>query len=219
VKARLAVLGALVTLALATMASAHAGGSPWNLDRESYEAGDVAIARGDFGPGCCDRGWLENGPYVAWVVPYRDGVASIEPEIPGNAVRVGEVHISQEPFPSNTTYLVNVASAEFVVPDLPPGPYFLVHCNDPCTAALGDLLWGFFWIGPPGDLAALTPTTTTTTTIPTTRAPSTTTAARRPEPPTSTSTTTTTPVVAGGLVATAGVATAGALGWRRRRRR
>jgi hypothetical protein len=149
-------------------------------------------------------------------VPYGDGVASIQPQIPDDAVRVGEVHISKEPFPSNTTYLVDVASAEFVVPDLPPGPYYLVHCNDPCTAALGDLLWGFFWIGPAPDFAGLIPTTTTTAS-PTTAPPTTTETVPRAAP--SKTPSTTMPLVAGGVVVTAGVATVSALGWRRRHRR
>jgi hypothetical protein len=214
VTARLAVLGALVTLAvtLGSASPAGAGGSNWTFDQPSYLPGEVATARGDFGPGCCDRGWLDDGPYLAWITPYpADG------ELPdGEALLVGDVRLAQEPIRWNDqTSFVNVATVVFVVPDVPPGPYVLLHCNDPCTAPLGDLVQGLLWIGPPGDLAALTPTTTTT--IPTTSAPSITTAPQRPEPPTSTSTTT--PVVAGGLVATAGVATAGALGWRRRYRR
>jgi hypothetical protein len=217
VKARLAVLGALVTLAvtLGSASPAGAGGSQWTFDQPSYLPGEVATARGDFGPGCCDRGWLDDGPYLAWITPYpADG------ELPDReALLVGDVRLTQEPIRfGDQTSFVNVATVVFVVPDVRPGPYVLLHCNDPCTAPLGDLVQGLLWIGSAGDLAALTPTSTTssTTTIP----PSTTTTTTtppRPEPPTSTSTTA--PVVAGGLVATAGVATAGALGWRRRHRR
>jgi hypothetical protein len=214
VKARLGVLGAIFTLAV-TMGSAPpagAGGSNWTFDQASYLPGEVATARGDFGPGCCDRGWLDDGPYLAWITPYpADG------ELPdGEALLVGDVRLAQEPIRWNDqTSFVNVATVVFVVPDVPPGPYTLLHCNDPCRAPLGDLLQGLFWIGRQGNLEDFTPTTTTSTTTTTTTAP------HRPEPPTSTSTptSTTTPVVAGGLVATAGVATAGAFGWRRRHRR
>ena len=93
-RARLGVLGMLAacTLALAGAVPAHAGGSNLQFERDHYEPGERAIATGGFGPGCCDRGWLEDGPYYAWLVP-SDETQRAEAALPNDVVPIGEVHL------------------------------------------------------------------------------------------------------------------------------
>lgn len=44
----------------------------------------------------------------------------------------------------------NHAFIDFVVPDVPDGPYELVHCTIPCRGqTLGDITWGVVSIGQP----------------------------------------------------------------------
>jgi hypothetical protein len=224
--AKLGVLAALIACSIALLVGvASAGGSPWEFDRDSYEPGDRAVARAPFGTGCCNTGWLDEGPYFAWVLPRGEGGGG-SAVIPADALRVGEVETSEQSYEyEGRTFSHFVASVAFSVPDLPPGPYSLLHCNDPCTKTLGDITDGFFWVGPPGDPALLTPTTaatTSTTTTPptTTEVPPTTTLAPTSttlaSPATTTSTTTSMPLIAGGI-AVAGVSGAGVRSWRRRR--
>lgn len=128
-----------------------AGGSPLWFDRdlaagEWYEPGDVAVARGGFGPGCCDRGWLEDGPWFAEVVRLdEDGSAPVDPPVPVGELRVEEVSYEV----NGTRHRRYEAVVEFVVPDVADGPYVLHHCNDPCTKELGSITAGWFRIGPP----------------------------------------------------------------------
>jgi hypothetical protein len=220
VKVKLGVLAALIACSIAVPGgAASAGGSPWEFDRDSYEPGDRAVARAPFGTGCCNTGWLDEGPYFAWVLPRGEGGGGF-PVIPADALRVGEVETAEESYEyEGRTFSHFVASVAFSVPDLPLGPYSLLHCNDPCTKTLGDITDGFFWVGPPGDPALLAPTTTTTTTsttTTTTTAPPTTTTRPESTTTTTTSTSTTAPLVAGGALVAAGVSTAGLV--RRRRR-
>ena len=214
---------AACTLALAGAVPAHAGGSNLQFERDHYEPGERAIATGGFGPGCCDRGWLEDGPYYAWLVP-SDETQRAEATLPNDVVPIGEVHLSQEPYQVNgQTYFRNIATVEFDVPDVPPGRYWVAHCNDPCTKELGDITGGLLQVGPPP------PPTTTTAPPPTTITPATTTTPTTTTPvvladdaslvtePETGSKTPTGALVAGGAVVAAGVTAVGALRWRRRR--
>ena len=158
---------AACTLALAGAVPAHAGGSNLQFERDHYEPGERAVATGGFGPGCCDRGWLEDGPYYAWLVP-SDETQQAEATLPNDVIPIGEVHLSQEPYQVNgQTYFRNIATVEFDVPDVPPGRYWVAHCNDPCTKELGDITGGLLQVGappPPATTTAPPPTTTTPTT-------------------------------------------------------
>jgi hypothetical protein len=217
------LLGMLATCALVLVGAspAHAGGSWLPFERDHYEPGEHAVASGSFGPGCCDRGWLEDGPYYAWLVPYDD-TQPAEGTLLDRVVRIGEIRLSQEPYQWNgQTYFRNIATVEFVVPDLPPGQYSVFHCNDPCTKQLGDVTSAMLQVGmPPATTTTTIPTrttttsTTTTTTTTTTEAPD---ARLASAPETSTKTPTTGALVAGGAVVAAGVTAVGALRWRRRR--
>jgi hypothetical protein len=169
----LATCGALAVALLAVFAApAHAGGSAWFPEKTSYTPGEVAVARGDFGAGCCDRGWVDDGPYRVWLVPFGENSLT-GLLLPATAVLVGDLHVEQQQYEWNGAPMHKwVASVEFVVPDVAPGPYQLVHCTDPCGRGLGDLMYAFFWVGPvpdfpaPSDEAAAAPSEPPATTVP-----------------------------------------------------
>lgn len=148
-------MAALATaLLVAFGAPAHAGGSAWLPERTSYAPGEVAVARGDFGAGCCDRGWVDDGPYRVWLVPYGENSLT-DLVLAAGARAVGDLRVEQVQYEWNGAPMHKwVASVEFVVPDVQPGPYELVHCTDPCGTGLGDLMYAFFWIGSPPNFPA-----------------------------------------------------------------
>ena len=227
-RARLGVLGILGACAfvLGGAVPAHAGGSLLHFERDHYEPGERAVASGRFGPGCCDRGWLEHGPYHAWLVPYHETQAA-EATLPNGVVPIGEVRLSQAPYQVNgQTYFHHTATVEFDVPELPPGRYAVHHCNDPCTKELGDITGAMLQVGapPPTTTTLASTTTTVTSTSTTTTSPTTTTiavvaddASPTTEAEESSKSPGTGALVAGGAVVAAGVTAVGALRWRRRR--
>jgi hypothetical protein len=188
VRAAVVVLIALAGAWFVRGGAAHAGGSTWNLDRESSEPGDVvtgwASIAWEHNP---DLGTPEDGPYFAFVAPvgpgFRFGTAAT---IPDGAIRVAEIQVHVEPYDAGgVRFGPHHATLQFTVPDQPPGMYEIWHCNDPCTTTLGDLSWGVFWIGPVGERAPVSPnplppvidpatsstTTTTSTSVTTTTVP------------------------------------------------
>jgi hypothetical protein len=161
-----AVAALATALVVTSGAPAYAGGSAWWPDKTSYAPGEVAAARGGFGAGCCDRGWVDDGPYRVWLVPYGENSLT-DLVLPPTAIPVGDLHAEQQQYEwQGSTMSRWVATTEFVVPDVPPGPYHLVHCTDPCGKGLGDLMYAFFWVGPAPDFppAEDTPPATAPTT-------------------------------------------------------
>jgi hypothetical protein len=213
---------ALAVASLAAFAApAHAGGSAWLPEKTSYSPGELAAARGDFGAGCCDRGWVDDGPYRVWLVAYGEQALTAL-DLPSTAIPVGELHVERQQYGWAGGVMSKwVASIEFVVPDVPPGPYQLVHCTEPCGRGLGDLMYAFFWVGPapdfpasddsPAPAAATSPATTAGPTVPIR-------AASAATPSSSTSSMWAVPVAAG-AAALAFVVVAGAIVVRRLRTR
>jgi len=140
--------------------AAHAGGSTWNLDRESYEPGDVATGWASVAwEHNADLGTPDDGPYFAFVAPVGPGFGfGSAATIPDGALRVAEIRVHLEPYDAGgVRFGPHHATVEFTVPDQAPGMYEIWHCNDPCTTTLGDLTWGVFWIGPVGERAPVSP--------------------------------------------------------------
>jgi hypothetical protein len=138
-----AVLITLVaTSCLALTAPASAGGSNWTFDREHYEPGDTvgawAAIAWEHNP---DLGTPEEGPYLAYLVPYtRDA----EPGVP--QTYVGNILVSLEPYDVGFgRFGPHHAEITFRVPALPPGHYNLVVANA-AGKSIGDLTDGFLWI-------------------------------------------------------------------------
>lgn len=138
--------------ALLTPGGAHAGGSAWQFDRAQYQPGDVAT--GQAAPIAWHHhdalGRPDQGPYHAWLLP-PDLPPSWTPAIPDGAVRVAEVEVrpGRMELAPGSLLRSHQARIRFVVPDLPPGTYGVLHCNDPCTTTLADITWGEIVIGPP----------------------------------------------------------------------
>ena len=162
---RIALAVVLGVLLLGTAGPAAAGGSTWEFDAERYRPGDTAFAWASVAwEHNADLGTPRQGPYGAWL--WRLDTQAVHPygTIPDDAVRVADVVVSRQPYEvGGTRFGPHHATVEFVVPDLPPGRYELLHCNDPCTSTLGDITFGSLRI-----VAPPTPSTTAAPPPPTT---------------------------------------------------
>jgi hypothetical protein len=127
-----------------------AGGSSWHLDREHYQPGDTAFAWASIAwahnP---SLGTPEEGPYHAFVAPYSSDPAP-GAAVGDDGVPVGDLVLSLEPYDAGgLRFGPHHATLTFVVPDLPPGRYFIRHRNDAGTF-VGDLSGlSLFWIDAP----------------------------------------------------------------------
>lgn len=143
-------LGAMaaVGVALALVAGgdlAMAGGAVWHFDGRDYRPGDIAEASSpvawDHGS---NLGTPEDGPYLLYVAP-ADADGTVWPAVPDDAILVGVVEISIGPYQAEDGYWYgpSQAVARFEIPQVPPGEYQILHCNDPCTTTLGDIIGGW----------------------------------------------------------------------------
>ena len=127
-----------------------AGGSSWHLDRERYQPGDTAFAWAPIAwahnP---SLGTPEEGPYHAFVSSYSSDPA-LGVAVGDDGVAVGDLVLSLEPYDTGgLRFGPHHATLTFVVPDLPPGRYFIRHRND-AGKFVGDLSGGSsFWIDAP----------------------------------------------------------------------
>lgn len=108
-------------------APAWAGGTWLELDKDSYQPGERAIATADVSQGTL--GWVDDGPFYA----YLDKANSV-PATSG--LPLGQLQL--DPLTDNNVRV----TLDFQVPDVAPGVYAIVYCNDPCTNGLGDLIGG-----------------------------------------------------------------------------
>lgn len=130
--------------------SARAGGGQWgfkgwDVDAEpAFAAGEEVHAyTGLWLEGVASReergaywGGPEHGPFYGYIAPRGgEGWGPYPPPIPDDAVYVGEVVFSK----SGDARVLDV-DLRFVMPDLEPGFYSLLHCNDPCTRQIGDTM-------------------------------------------------------------------------------
>ena len=147
-------IAVIVGVVLAAATPASAGGAVWDFDRPLYAAGDEATAfTSVWWDDANDLGTPDDGPYQAYILrtPPADALVTGEwPSIPPEAMWVGEVEIGLGPIEQDGFMTgPNHAIVRFTVPDVPPGAYDLLHCNDPCTTTLGDITWGRFVVGGP----------------------------------------------------------------------
>jgi hypothetical protein len=77
----------------------------------------------------------EEGPFYGYIVPAHPIDDAFPPPLPDNALYVGEVVFSG----TDDSQIMDV-NLDFVLPDLEPGEYYLLHCNDPCTRQIGDTM-------------------------------------------------------------------------------
>jgi len=126
------LVATLAALAVPT-GPASAGGSWLSPDRRAYVPGDHALLRGSFSTGSLE-GRISDGPFFAYLLPQGRWIDGSE--IPGSAIRLGELRIvhGHGSYPKR-------ARVEFTVPDVVPGFYHVSYCNDPCTVnGIGDLI-------------------------------------------------------------------------------
>jgi hypothetical protein len=131
----------MAALTAAVVASpASAGGSWLQPSWERVEPGQNISISGDVSPG--QLGWIDDGPFYVYLLGEKYGRTVSEGR--GGAstdVPLGELTIAG----SSASTLV---SADFEIPDdAPPGEYWVMACNDPCTTGFGDLIGAVLYIG------------------------------------------------------------------------
>lgn len=124
---------------VATLAAAG-GGAIWEFEGY-HEPGErvetaTAVAWGT------ESGTPDDGPYYVYLAPMD--IEYVWPEIPEEALLVGVVEIREGPLWDGQFYVgPHHAVARFEIPDVAPGTYQILHCNDPCTTGLGDIIGGW----------------------------------------------------------------------------
>ena len=136
---RLSLIGVIVaSVVVLVVGSARAGGAMWDFnDKQHYEIafvpGDTVEASTSVWISARDLGQPEDGPYHGYLVkPSEEG--PWPPPVPEGAIYLGEITIEERTQDHGTARLT------FTVPDVEPGDYRLLHCNDPCTTSLGDIM-------------------------------------------------------------------------------
>ena len=127
--------------------TAMAGGSWINAYRDAYAPGETVVMRGEVSPG--QLGWVEDGPFYAYlrVDPLADQAAQSAnrfPYIHETDLPLGPLEVTER-----SDGWVTVAITFTLPVDLPDGEYWVVHCNDPCTEGLGDLMGGIVKVATP----------------------------------------------------------------------
>jgi hypothetical protein len=148
-----AVAGA--TLAAVTWAAptpAGAGGGDWLYpDRDRYEAGQEVTLVGyvlgyAYCPGELDHAWRSRGPFYAYLRVARGLPPAACPHVRSGDRRLGELLI-EERAGSHPAESLRLAANFALPPELAPGAYEVVVCNDPCTIGLGELLESTLYVG------------------------------------------------------------------------
>ena len=137
----------LVLLMVIPVPPASAGGATWMLNGEpstfaAFAPGQVIEAtasiwlpsvkeegsNGDF------HGGPQHGPYYGWVFERPRPHEQFPPPLPDNSILIGEVvfHETDEP-------KMMALSLTFELPELPPGEYGLVTCNEGCERQIADI--------------------------------------------------------------------------------
>jgi hypothetical protein len=129
------------TFMLINCPSASAGGSSLEPERERYAPGDTATLRGYVGRG--QLGWVEDGPFPAWLRTAPVSATTDESPLPGRMpgdLPIGELVIEET---GQGGYLELHISITFQIPsDLDRGTYEVVYCNADCSTGIGDLIGG-----------------------------------------------------------------------------
>lgn len=137
------VLGSLVCVIVLGTAPASAGGSWFEPARDRYEPGEAATVVGYTGGG--QLGWIEDGPFYAYLTPDPSGGARGGGLLDTSDIPLGLLLLQET---GRGGYLSLRAAITFTVPpDLAPGEYGFAICNDPCTTGLGDFIGGSVWVG------------------------------------------------------------------------
>jgi hypothetical protein len=141
-------LACVAAIAAGAAGSAGAGGSSLGFERAEYLPGDAARATGRLFP-VEGSGWLDDGPFFVWAMEHARYSAALAgapwPSVPAEAIRLGQLQRSGGTQAPATSFHV-----DFRVPDVPPGYYTLIVCNDPCTTTIGDFVGGTLTVNTAG---------------------------------------------------------------------
>lgn len=125
-------------MSVATPASA--GGSWLEPAWDRVEAGQSISLSADISHG--QLGWVDDGPFYAYLSGETYGKTLHE----GTGGAVTDVSLGELVITERDRHLR--ASIDFTLAEAaPPGEYWIVVCNDPCTTGLGDLIGGFLFVG------------------------------------------------------------------------
>lgn len=142
---RLLPVATVTAILLGVLASAaFGGGAVWHFEGY-HRPGDVVESTTSVAwDHNSDLGTPDDGPYLIYLAP-ADAVPASWPSIPEKGMLVGIVEVYMGPYVAadGGSYGPNTAIARFEIPDVPPGDYQIFHCNDPCTATLGDIVGGW----------------------------------------------------------------------------
>lgn len=119
-----------------------AGGAVWEF--EPYQRpGEEVVATTAVAWDHSSLGTPEQGPYFVYLAPMD--VEYTWPGLPEEAFLVGLVEVYEGPYEDDAGFSMgpNHAIARLEIPDVDPGSYQILHCNDPCTDTLGDIAGGW----------------------------------------------------------------------------
>ena len=137
-------MASLVTTLMITSVAYGGGGAIWEFEGY-HRPGDIVESTTavtwnyDATPGT-----PQEGPYLLYLAPMNVEIDSW-PQPPEESLLVGIVEVREGPFTDDdrSSYGPNHAAARFEIPDVPTGRYQILHCNDPCTKTLGNIVGGW----------------------------------------------------------------------------
>ena len=140
---RLVTLSSLAAI-LIIATGAYAGGAVWEFEGYHRPGDVVESATAVAWAHDATLGTPEDGPYLVYLA-HVDAESDTWPQVPEGSLLVGIVEVHEGPFngPLGDSYGPHHAVARFEIPDVPGGIYQILHCNDPCTATLGDVIGGW----------------------------------------------------------------------------
>jgi len=137
----------MVVLLVVAAAPASAGGATWALN--GMESPFAAVAPGqtieasaslwmpivrEKGSNGEFYGGPQHAPFYGWIFRRPDPAANYPPPLPDDAILVGEVVFHDTSDPKRMEL-----SLTFEMPEVPPGEYGLVTCNEGCERQIGDI--------------------------------------------------------------------------------
>ena len=139
---RLAPITLMIVAWMGAALPAAAGGAVWEFERYQ-RPGEEVLATTAVAWDHSSLGTPEQGPYFVYLAPMD--VEPTWPGLPEEALLVGLVEVYEGPYQDRAGYSMgpNHAVARFEIPDIEPGSYQILHCNDPCTDTLGDIAGGW----------------------------------------------------------------------------
>lgn len=140
---RFALTVATVLLVLPIGVIVWAGGAVWEFEGYQRPGDHIESTTAVQWEHNSMLGKPEDGPFLVYLAP-NELVPQVWPGLPEEALLVGVVEVRTGPYTSGGYSMgPHHAVARFEIPDVPAGTYQILHCNDPCTTTLGDIIGGW----------------------------------------------------------------------------